>query len=152
MAASMAGDELVFSMSSESQGSPMIFIKKDYLSILDNNNSQYQSNQSVIDSSQLSNSNKYMDYQNGNLIVPLLITLTQNAAGVTLPPLTTALADGNTIVANNYNCFCPNTSATKQFNKCRNQYTKRNCSPCTVRQGVQLYAMRLCGRTAKLAW
>ena len=97
MAASMAGDELVFSMSSESQGSPMIFIKKDYLSILDNANSQYQSNHSVTDSSQLSNSNKYMDYQNAAIILPLLITLTQNAAGVTLPPVTTALANGDTM-------------------------------------------------------
>jgi len=76
MATSMASDELVFSMSSQTEGSPMIFIKRDWLSILDNQNGSYVSNQCVVDTSQLSNSNKYMNYSEANLIVPLLITVT----------------------------------------------------------------------------
>ena len=76
MATSMASDELVFSMSSQTEGTPIVFIKRDWLSILDNQNQSYQSNQCVVDTSQLSNSNKYMNYSEANLIVPLLITVT----------------------------------------------------------------------------
>jgi hypothetical protein len=36
-------------MSSQSEGSPALFVKKDWLSILDNQNQSYQGNQSVID-------------------------------------------------------------------------------------------------------
>jgi hypothetical protein len=57
----MASDELVFSMSSQTEGSPIVFLKRDWLSILDNQNGSYQSNQCVLDTSQLSNSNKYMN-------------------------------------------------------------------------------------------
>ena len=76
MATSMASDELVFSMSSQTEGTPIVFIKRDWLSILDNQNQSYQSNQCVVDTSQLSNSNKYMNYSEANLIVPLLLTVT----------------------------------------------------------------------------
>ena len=85
MATSMASDELVFSMSAQTEGSPMIFIKRDWLSILDNQNQSYGSNQCVIDTSQLSNSNKYMNYSEANLIVPLLITVTSSANGLFNP-------------------------------------------------------------------
>ncbi len=73
----MSADTLVFDMSSQSEGSPAIFVRKDWLSILDNQNQNYQGNQSVIDTSQLANSNKYMNYREGYLTVPLLSTLTQ---------------------------------------------------------------------------
>ena len=76
MATSMASDELVFSMSSQTEGTPIVFIKRDWLSILDNQNQSYQSSQCVVDTSQLSNSNKYMNYSEANLIVPLLLTVT----------------------------------------------------------------------------
>ena len=79
MATSMASDELVYNMSTQEEGNPIIFVKKDWLSILDNMNQSYQSNQCVIDTSQLSNSNKYMSYSEANLILPLLITMTQPA-------------------------------------------------------------------------
>lgn len=90
----MASDELVFSMSSQTEGSPMIFVKRDWLSILDNQNQSYGSNQCVIDTSQLSNSNKYMNYSEANIMLPLLITVTQ--------PTPAAAA----------NCFNPNISTT----------------------------------------
>ena len=79
----MSADTLVFDMSSQSEGSPAIFVRKDWLSILDNQNQNYQGNQSVIDTSQLANSNKYMNYREVYLTVPLLLTLTQvpNVAG-----------------------------------------------------------------------
>jgi len=72
----MSADTLVFDMSSQSEGSPQVFVKKDWLSILDNQNQSYVGNQSVIDTSQLANSNKYMNYREAYLALPLLLTLT----------------------------------------------------------------------------
>ena len=53
----MSADSVVFDMASMSEGSPSIFVKKDWLSILDNQNGSYVGNQCVIDTSQLANSN-----------------------------------------------------------------------------------------------
>jgi hypothetical protein len=72
----MSADTLVFDMSSQSEGSPQVFVKKDYLSILDNQNQSYVGNQSVIDTSQLANSNKYMNYREAYIAMPLILTLT----------------------------------------------------------------------------
>jgi len=90
----MSGDTLVFDMSSQSEGTPQVFVKKDWLSIIDNQNGNYQGNQCVLDTSQLANSNKYLNYREGYLSVPLLLTLTQLPAGA---------GDGN---------FAPATAAT----------------------------------------
>jgi len=76
----MSCDKLVFDLSQEVEGSPSVFVKKDWVSIIDNQNQNYASNQSVIDTSQLSNSNKYMSYREGYLNIPLLLTLTSNNA------------------------------------------------------------------------
>jgi len=70
----MSCDKLVFDLSQEVEGSPSVFVKKDWLNILDNQNGNYNSNQSVIDTSQLSNSNKYMSYREAYLEVPMLLT------------------------------------------------------------------------------
>jgi hypothetical protein len=72
-------DKLVFDLSQEVEGSPNVFIRKDWLNILDNQNQNYQNNQSIIDTSQLSNSNKYMGYRESYLAVPLLLTATMPA-------------------------------------------------------------------------
>ena len=71
----MSADKLVFDLSQEVEGQPQVFIKKDWLSILDNMNTNYNSNQTIIDTSQLSNSNKYMSYREAYLSVPLILTL-----------------------------------------------------------------------------
>lgn len=75
----MSGDSLVYDMASASEGSASIFVKKDWLNILDNQNGNYRGNQSVIDTSQLANSNKYMSYKEGYLSVPMVLTLTGTA-------------------------------------------------------------------------
>ncbi|NBR23487.1 MAG: hypothetical protein EBU08_06890 [Micrococcales bacterium] len=77
----MSGDTLVFDMATESEGVPSVFVRKDWLSILDNQNGSYQGNQSVIDTSQLANSNKYINYREAYLTVPLLMVLTAPASG-----------------------------------------------------------------------
>lgn len=71
----MSCDKLVYDLAQEVEGSPNVFIRKDWLNILDNQNQNYQGNQSVIDTSQLANSNKYMSYREGYLALPLLLTL-----------------------------------------------------------------------------
>ncbi len=70
----MSGDTLVYDMSSMSEGTPSIFVKKDWLNILDNQNGNYAGNQSVIDTSQLANSNKYRNYREAYLAVPMVLT------------------------------------------------------------------------------
>ena len=81
-------DVLVFDMSSQSEGSPALFVKKDWLSILDNQNQNYQGNQCIIDTSQLANSNKYMNYREAYLSVPLLITATASGLTASTNPVT----------------------------------------------------------------
>lgn len=71
----MSSDKLVFDLSQEIEGSPNVFIKKDWLNILDNQSQNYNSNQSIVDTSQLSNSNKYMSYREGYFLIPMLLTL-----------------------------------------------------------------------------
>lgn len=83
-------DKLVFDLSNEVDGSPSVFIKKDWLSILDNQNGSYNTNESRIDTSQLSNSNKYMNYREAYLEVPLLITSGTTADANVFKPLTPA--------------------------------------------------------------
>jgi hypothetical protein len=85
----MSCDKLVFDLAQEIEGTPNIFIKKDWLNILDNQNGSYSANQSVIDTSQLSNSNKYMSYREAYLSVPLLLTLASTTASSTFLPAST---------------------------------------------------------------
>jgi hypothetical protein len=72
----MSGDKLVFDLAQEVEGSPNVFVRKDWVNILDNQSQNYNSNQCVIDTSQLSNSNKYMSYREAYLMMPLLLTVT----------------------------------------------------------------------------
>ena len=72
-------DKLVFDLAQEVEGSPNVFIRKDWLNILDNQNQNYNNNQSVLDTSQLSNSNKYMSYREAYFLVPMLLTLSSEA-------------------------------------------------------------------------
>lgn len=85
-------DKLVFDLAQEVEGSPNVFVRKDWINILDNQNQNYSNSQSIIDTSQLSNSNKYMSYREAYLAVPLLLTMalplgnlsmTANGTGVT---------------------------------------------------------------------
>lgn len=83
-------DQLVYDLSSQSEGSPTVFIKRDWLSILDNQNGQYSGNQCVIDTSQLSNSNRFMSYREAYLQIPMVMTLTGDANNYGMAPATAA--------------------------------------------------------------
>lgn len=69
-------DKLVYDLANEINDSPNIFVRKDYINLLDNNNGNYSSNQSVVDTSSLSSNNKYLSLREAYLSMPLLITLT----------------------------------------------------------------------------
>ena len=88
----MSGDTLVYDMSSMTEGTPQIFVKKDWLNILDNQNGSYSGNQSVIDTSQLANSNKYMNYREAYLAVPMVLTASNAAAADAVPLVAPAVA------------------------------------------------------------
>ena len=88
----MSGDKLVFDLSQEVDGSPNVFVRKDWVNILDNMNQNYNSNQSVIDTSQLSNSSKYMSYREAYLLCPMLLTLS-TTNGSFQPATSTSSAD-----------------------------------------------------------
>lgn len=75
----MSGDTLVYDMSLMSEGSPQIFVKRDYLDIQDQQSGNYAGNQVVIDTSQLANSNKYTDYRNAYLTVPMVMAISSQA-------------------------------------------------------------------------
>ena len=88
-------DKLVFDLSQEVEGSPNVFVRKDWINILDNQNQNYSNNQSIIDTSQLSNSNKYMSYREAYLACPLLLTIAQPSSGTNI----TASVAGTTTTA-----------------------------------------------------
>jgi hypothetical protein len=89
----MSCDKLVYDLSEEIDGSPNVFIKKDWLNILDNMNQNYNSNQSIIDTSQLSNSNKYMSYREAYFLTPMVLTLGTSALTAFAPATTGTSAD-----------------------------------------------------------
>jgi hypothetical protein len=81
-----------------SEGTPSVFVRKDWLSILDNQNQNYQGNQSVIDTSQLANSNKYMNYREAYLTMPLLMTLTQSVGSAAIYAPATGATSGDYVM------------------------------------------------------
>ncbi len=72
----MSGDTLTYDMAMMPEGAPQIFVKRDMLTLQDQQNGNYAGNQLTIDTSQLANSNKYMDYRNAYLSVPLIMAAT----------------------------------------------------------------------------
>jgi len=91
-------DKLVFDLSQEVEGSPNVFVRKDWINILDNQNQNYSNNQSIIDTSQLSNSNKYMSYRESYILCPMLLTIgsTSYSALTSTPTSRTNLPDPGT--------------------------------------------------------
>ena len=75
----MSCDLLTFNLANEAEGVPNVFVNKSWLNILDNQNGNYASNQSVIETSSLSNSNKFMNYREAYLHVPLLLSMVGTA-------------------------------------------------------------------------
>jgi hypothetical protein len=98
----MSFDSLVYDMSQTSEASPSVFVKKDWLNILDNQSQSYSGNQCVIDTSQLANSNKYMNYREAYLSVPLLLTLNQTAVAIGIVPTATGTSCDYSLALKNW--------------------------------------------------
>lgn len=81
-------DQVIFELSSQTETEPNIFIKKDWVSILDNQNANYSGNQCVIDTSQLSNSNKWIGYREGYLTIPMQLCMSTITPSNTFAPQT----------------------------------------------------------------
>jgi hypothetical protein len=75
-------------MSQMSEATPSVFTKRDMLALQDQQNGNYASNQIVLDTSQLANSNKYMAYRDAYLTVPMIL------AATSLPIAAASPADG----------------------------------------------------------
>lgn len=88
----MSGDTLTYDLSQSTEGSAQVFVKKDWLNILDNQNGNYSGNQSVLDTSQLANSNKYMNYREAYFAVPMVLTASNNTANLAIPLVAPATA------------------------------------------------------------
>ena len=85
-------DQIAFELSSQTESEPNIFIKKDWISILDNQNGNYAGNNCVIDTSQLSNSNKFIGYREGYLTIPQQLCLSTATGSAAFSPQTAATA------------------------------------------------------------
>lgn len=81
-------DTLVYDIASASEGEANIFVRKEVLNVLDNQNGNYRGNQSVIDSSQLANSNRYMNYREAYLAIPLTMCMSSTASMAPETPAT----------------------------------------------------------------
>ena len=73
-------DSIVYDMASQSESEPNIFVKKNWISILDNNNGNYSSSNLVIDTSQISNSSSWASYREAYISMPLTLCLATNTA------------------------------------------------------------------------
>lgn len=81
----MSGDKLVFDLATQAEAPEVIFTKKDWVSLMDNQNGQYGNNQSVVDTSQVSNGDKFINYQEAYLTVPMVLTVTSSPDTDALP-------------------------------------------------------------------
>jgi len=75
---SAVSDHIQLSKSKETKYSPL-FNKREWLYINDTT-TQYDQGTSIIETTSLSNNDKFLDYNAGYLTVPILITLTNNTA------------------------------------------------------------------------
>jgi len=89
-------DALVYESSSMDEMTPNIFVKKDWLNIIDSNNGNYGSQQILIDSSALANSNKYLSYKEAYLQIPLVLTASNALATAATADSTNVLLDPST--------------------------------------------------------
>ena len=123
----MSGDALVYDFANTTDSQSSVFLKKDWLSIIDDNTTNYAGNQVTINTSAISNSNRYCDYRQGYLQIPLLYTLTgtvTHAANGLMPATAAKSADyalglknwvGGSVI-HNLTCEINGTSVIQQTN------------------------------------
>lgn len=68
-------DLVTYSKSVEEKSSESVFLNQSWLQVLDSNNGSYSSGQSTLETTSLSSSDRFMDYREAYLSIPLLLTL-----------------------------------------------------------------------------
>jgi len=80
-------DLVTYSKSVEEKSSESVFLNQSWLSVLDSNNGSYSSSQATLETTSLASSDRFMDYREAYLSIPLLLTLgnstNANNAGLT---------------------------------------------------------------------
>lgn len=80
-------DLVTYSKSVEEKSSDSVFLNQSWLSVIDSNNGSYSSSQSTLETTSLASSDRFMDYREAYLSIPLLLTLGNatdvNTAGLT---------------------------------------------------------------------
>ena len=88
----MSADTYVYDLSSMSEGDSHIFLRKDWLSMLDLNSTNYSSNVSTLSTDTIANSSKWCNFYESVLLIPATVTLTPSAVGQAFEPATAATA------------------------------------------------------------
>lgn len=74
----MSADLVVYNQSIEEAPSSSVMTDKKWLQVLDQNNGSYSSGQSTLETTSLSTSDRFMNYREAYLSVPLIITVGNN--------------------------------------------------------------------------
>jgi hypothetical protein len=71
-------DLVTYSKSVEEKSSDSVFLNQSWLQVLDSNNGSYSSSQATLETTSLASSDRFMDYREAYLSIPLLLTLGNN--------------------------------------------------------------------------
>ena len=69
-------DSVVYDMANSSKEQPSIFVAKQWVNLLDEQNGSYGGGQSILSTSAISNSSKYANWMESYIHIPILMTLT----------------------------------------------------------------------------
>ena len=69
-------DSVVYDMANSSKELPSIFVAKQWVNLLDEQNGSYSGGQSILSTSAISNSSKYANWMESYIHIPILMTLT----------------------------------------------------------------------------
>jgi len=75
----MSADGYVYDTSTTTEGTPQIFVKKEWVSLLDNQSGNYSGNQFTLDTSSISNSNKWASWKEAYLTIPVMLVASNRA-------------------------------------------------------------------------
>jgi hypothetical protein len=76
-------DSVVYDMANFSKEQPSIFVAKQWVNLLDEQNSSYGGGQSILSTSAISNSSKYANWMESYIHIPILMTLTSTLTDAT---------------------------------------------------------------------
>jgi hypothetical protein len=88
----MSADTYVYDLSSMPESNSSIFIRKDWLSLMDLNSTNYSSNVSTIATDSVANSSKWCNWYESTLLIPATVTLTPSTVAGAFAPATAATA------------------------------------------------------------